>query len=226
MPEYQRLLEDERNSRRSIADAVNILRDACGFGTHDRAQIRIGQMCLPSGDIVGLVDVLFEDPRREKVYVVSLPTAARFRASSREDARRDLFELVRLHGAVVNADGAVRLADGTDLHAVEVVPTFLPYDPTEHEWRIIHAVIAALGAEERCYRNLRRDFSPAEQDMVPDWRAIDCSKLSELKLPLLKVLAGQIAQKDPTLGELSQQKIADALRRFGVRIPKSRPRVR
>jgi hypothetical protein len=122
--------------------------------------------------------------------------------------------------------GNVQLADGTDLSAVEIVPMHLPYDPTEHEWRIIHAVIAALGAEERCYRSWRARVPAPLQDMVPDRRAIDCSKLSGLDLPPLKELALRLAEKDPTLGKLSQQKIADALRRFGMRIPQPRPRAR
>ena len=183
-------------------------------------------MRLPSGNIFGLVDVLFEDPRGEKVYVVSLPSSARFRASSGGAARRDLFEIDRLHDAVVDADCNVRLADGTDLRAVEVVPTYMPHDPTEQEWRIVYAAVAAFGAEERCYRNVRKELSPTGQEMVPDLWVFDCSKLSGLDLPPLRELAAGIAEKDPTLGKLSQQKIADALRRFGMRIPQRRPRVR
>jgi hypothetical protein len=226
MPEYQRLLEDHRNSRRSVADAINVLHEAAGFGAHDRAKIRVGLMRLPSNDIVGLVDVLLEASRGKKVYVASLPTSAHFCASSDGAGRGDLFEIARLHDAIVDTDGNVRLVDGTHLHAVEVVPSYLPYNPTQQEWRIVRAAIAALGAEERCYRCLRNDLPIEECDMAPDWRGIDCSKLAGLELPPLKDLAWRIAKKDPTLGELSQQKIADALRRFGMRIPKPRPRVR
>jgi hypothetical protein len=98
MPEYQRLLEDERNSRRSIADAIDVLCNTAGFGRDDRATIRIGRMRLPSDDIVGLVDVVFEDPRREKVYIVSLLTSARFRAVSPRASRHVLFEIDCLDG--------------------------------------------------------------------------------------------------------------------------------
>jgi hypothetical protein len=169
-----------------------------------------------------LVDVLFKNPRQEKVYVASLPTSSHFRASA---GGRDLFEIARLHGAAVNATANVRLADGTELRGIEVVPAYLPYQPTEHDRRIVRATIAALGAEEHCYRSWQARLPPPLQEMVPDWWGIDCRLLSGLELPPLKELAWRIAQKDPPLGKLSQQMIADALRRFGMRIPKSRPRV-
>ena len=82
-----------------------------------------------------------------------------------------------------------------------------------------------FGAEDRCYRSLREGLLPPLQAMVPDLRFIDCSRLSGLERPPLKELADQIAEKDWTLRKLSQQKIADALRAFGMRVPKSRPRV-
>jgi hypothetical protein len=57
-------------------------------------------------------------------------------------------------------------------------------------------------------------------------RFLDCSKLSGLKLPSLKRIARAIGRKDWTLRNLSHQKIADALRMFGIRVPRARPRVR
>jgi hypothetical protein len=201
MPEFHRLREEHRNLRRTVADAIDVLTDAGGFGDHDRAKVRIGLIRPPSGEVVGLTDVLFENPVEEKVYIVSLRTSARFRASL-GSSRRHLFEIARLHGAVVESAGNVRLGDGTELRAVEVVPTHLPYDPTGHDWRIVHAAITALQAEERCYRDLRKDFPRSEQYMVPDWRAIDCSKLSGLDLPPLRELALRIAEIDPNPGQI------------------------
>jgi hypothetical protein len=50
-----------------------------------------------------------------------------------------------------------------------------------------------------------------------------CAALKDLELPSLKHLAWQIAKRHPTL-KFSDQKIAYALRNFGIRIPASRPR--
>jgi hypothetical protein len=62
MPAHKRLLEELRKSRRTIADAIEVLRDAGGFSDHDHAEVRIGPLHLSSGDVVSLVDVLFEAP--------------------------------------------------------------------------------------------------------------------------------------------------------------------
>jgi hypothetical protein len=42
MRPYERLSEERRNSRRTIADAIEVLRDKAGFAKDDHAQIRIG----------------------------------------------------------------------------------------------------------------------------------------------------------------------------------------
>jgi hypothetical protein len=225
MLEHERLFEERRKSRRTIADAIDVLRDACGFSDHDHAAIRIGPLHLSSGDAVCLVGVLFEVPFREKVYIVSLPTSAQFRGTCHGASRQDCFEISRLDGAVVGADATVVLRDGITLHAVEVIPTRILSDPTELDRRIVHFTISMIGAEDRCYWSLRAHLPLALQDTVPDLRRLDCSKLHGLDIPPLKEIAFQIAQKDKTLRKLSPQKIADALRKFGIRVPKPRPRL-
>lgn len=202
-----------------------MLREHCDFGEDDRAQIRIGPFQLPSGEVVGLVNVTFTHSVRDKIYIVSLPTSARFRAFCNGASRREHFEISRLDGAVVKGSGAALLTDGVNLHAVEVIPTPLPYEPTELDWRIVHSTIAIIGAEERCYRSLRTGVPFPQRDTVPDRRGIDCSTLSGLDLPPLKRLAHDIREKDWTLRKLSDQAIANALQKFGMRVPKPRPRV-
>ena len=222
MSEFQRLFEEDRSSRRTIADAIEVLRQACDFNSHDRAEIRIGPLPLPSGDVVGLVNVQF--PVRDTVFIVSLPAAARFRANCGGASQRGCFEIDRLDGAVVAFDGNVRLKDGATLSAVEVIPTPVLHDPTELDWRIVQLTVAMIKAENHCYRSLRTGVPQPQQDMVPDLRRLDCSKLSGLDLPPLKQIAIYIGEQDWTLRKLAPQKIADALRKFGMRVPKPRPR--
>ena len=225
MSKFQRLFEEDRSSRRTIADAIEVLRQACDFNSNDRAEIRIGPLRLSPRDVVGLVDVRFKAPVRDKVSIVSLPTSAQFRAIRRGASQRDCFEIFRLDRAVVDADANVLLKEGGTLSAVEVIPTRLLYEPTELDRRIVQLTVSMIGAENHCYRSLRTGVPQPLQDMVPDRRFLDCSKLYGLDVPPLKQIAYYIAENDKTLRKLSHQKIADALRKFGMRVPKLRPKV-
>jgi hypothetical protein len=221
---HERLREEDRTSRRTISDALTVLGERTGLNEHDHAEIRVYPIMPPSGQVVGRVDLVFDAPRREKISIVSLPTAASFRAGCLGSSGRECFEIFRLDGAIVRADATVLLADGATLRAVEVIPSRLPYEPTEIDWRIVHYTVSIAGAEEHCYWRLRDRLRPPYQETVPDLRFLDCSRLRELDLPPLKVIASLLAERDSTLRKVSQQKVADTLRMFGIRIPKPRPR--
>jgi hypothetical protein len=220
----ERIGNQRKEKRRTIADALEVLRLTAGLKDSDDAKVWIGFLQLPSGTRVGLVDVVFEDPASEIVWIASLPTSERFRGVREGASQPDVFEIARLYGAIVSARGSVRLDDETILRAVEVIPSRLPYEPTELDWRIVHATIAVIHAEDLCYRSLRAGLPADLQAGVPDIRFLDCAKLPGLELPPLKMVASLIAELDPTLERVSQQKIADALKLFGMRLPKPRPR--
>lgn len=224
MRQYEQLQEDQRLCRRTLADALEVLRDHAGFDDHHRAEVSVGLLQLPSGHVVGQVVVLFDAASDDRIYTVSLPSAAHFRAIRDGCSHRDRLDVERLAGALIDGDGHVTLADGTGLRAVEVMPVHMPNRPSELEWRIVHHTISILGAEEQCYRRLRDDVPPALRHMTPDLRFLDCSRLQDLNLRPLKLIASLIAEKEPHLRKLSTQKVADALRTFGIRVPKPRPR--
>lgn len=224
MPQYKMLSEKNRKLRRTIADAIAVLRDNVDFTEHDKAEIVIGSLKLPSTDVVGLVQVRFESVSTDKIYVVSLPTSKWFKARHSNSSLTDRFDIDELAGALVNGIGEVRLAGGATLRAVEVVPTNLPLAPTELDWRIVGYTIAFVGEQERCYRRLSDDIPAQFANMFPDVRLIDCSKLSGLNIPTLESIAAYIGDKDTALRRLSKQKIANTLRTFGMRIPKRAPR--
>jgi hypothetical protein len=142
------------------------------------------------------------------------------------EAEARLFSIFELDGAKIDNNGSVRLSDGAVLRAVEVIPANLPLKPSELDWLIVHHVIWIIEAEDRCYRSLREHAKPKcldlPEDIVPEIRSIDCGALKGLKLPSLKYLAWQIAKRHPTL-KFSDQKIADTLRKFGMRIPRAAP---
>ena len=217
-----RLQEECRTRRRTIADAVDVVRQKLGLNEVARATIRIGPLQLPSGDSTALVDVVFPDLG----YVVSLPTSAQFKALHGTGPLHKEFEISLLDRAEVYADGSVLLLDGTRLRAVEVRPTYLPYEPSELDYRILrHAIFLTNSAH--CYRKLLEGLPPEFKDKFEphfqDVRALEYSRVRTIRAPLLKVLRGYIEDTDPEL-KVSNQKIADALATFGVRIPRRRRR--
>jgi hypothetical protein len=217
MPQYERLCEEGRISRRTMADAIEVLHEKAGFGANDRAEISIGLLKLPSAEVVGLVQITFDPQIGDKAYVVSLPTSKQFKAYRTNARQRGCFDIAELHGAVLDGSGNVLLANGIALRGVEVIPARLPLEPTELDWRIIHHTLAIIEADD-CYRSWASGLLPA------DLRIADCGTFRGLTLPRLKVLSSRIRERDPTLKMLSTQQVADTLSKFGVRIPVRRPR--
>jgi hypothetical protein len=230
MHAYQLLEPEDRASRRTIADALEVLRAAAGFEDGDLASLDVGPMRLPDGRIVGLVQMVRQTA--EKSQVVSLTTGLTFKAISTGGTLREEFDIFRLHGAEVTPSGIAQLADGPRVRAVEIVPALLPRNPSELDWRIVHATIEALGAENRCYRRLtdgqarqrgrlRNPNKPRRFRWPPrDLRFLDCSTLSKLKTPSLKEVVYRIRQIDPLLKWISPQKIANALLRSAYGFPR------
>jgi hypothetical protein len=215
MRQYTRILEEKRHSRRTVADAIQLLAEVAGFGDCDRANIRVSLIGLPSG-IVGLVDLMFKKRPQNRNWIVSLPSSATFTAKRQASSEKVSFDIARLDGAAVDFAGQATLKDSEQVRAIEVEPSRWLGAPSELDWRIVHYTLAIIGAQERCYRQLAGT----------ELRFLDCALLSGLKIPPLKVLQGKIADRDPTLKKLSQQKIVDALQRFGIRHPPARPRVK
>jgi hypothetical protein len=217
MPQYARLREEHRTRRRTVADALDVVGRDLAPSEVLRAHIEIAPLQL-SGECTALVDVVFPDLGCR----VSLPTSARFRALSETGSRREEFEISRLDRAEVCPDGSVLLADGTRLRAVEVIPTYLPYRPSDLDERILRHVIS-LTESYHCYRSIREGLPEHLHHLVPDVRALDYSRVPSIQVPPLKVIRGDIEDNDPRL-KVSNQKIADALAKFGVRVPRRRPR--
>ena len=113
-----------------------------------------------------------------------------------------------------------QLADGTRWRAVEVVPTLLPYKLSKLDEKILGYVISLTKAYY-CYRSLREDLPEHLREMVPDIRVLDFGRVRMIEAPQLKMIRGYISDKDPDL-RVSNQKIADALAMFGIRVPRFR----
>ncbi len=217
MPQYVTLDQDGRTQRRTVADALEVVRQRLGVGEITRAEIRLAPFALPWGGSTAAVVVLFPDLG----YCVSLPASARFGARTDSSPQHQAFEIALLEGAEIWLDGSVLLKDGRRLRAVEVEPTGL-HKPSALDERILRHVIA-LTKSCHCYRSIREGLPEDLQRQIPDLRALDYSRVLTIQAPLLKVIRGYIKRNDPQL-RVSNQKIADALARCGVRVPRRRPR--
>lgn len=219
MKEHERLAESDRHLHRTAMDVLEVLRKEAGFHDDDCAEVFVGFLRLPSGDNVGLVDIRFDSPARQKISVVSLPTSTHFNAKRQGFSFSQRFEITRLNQASIDSQGHVELADGNMLRAIEVEPVRLPYHPSELDWRIVHLILELKGATH-CYRSLQDGLPPHLRSMVPDRCFLDVDRLSGLDLPSLRDLTRYIASKHK---RVSGQQIANSLRKFGIRHPQARP---
>jgi hypothetical protein len=217
MQQYVALDQDGRTKRRTVADALEVVRQRLGVGEIKRAEIRLAPFALPWGGSTAAVVVLFPDLGS----CVSLPASARFGARTDTSPQRQAFEIALLEGAGICSDGSVLLKDGRRLRAIEVEPTGL-HRPSAVDERILQHVIA-MTKSFHCYRSIREGLPEDLQRQIPDLRALDYSRVRTIQAPLLKVIQGYIERNDPQLG-VSNQKIADALARCGVRVPRRRRR--
>jgi hypothetical protein len=119
-----KVYDEGRTSRRTIADAVEILRSIPGFGKGTRSTIRTAPLPLPSGEVPFLLQAVCEDVG----MAVSLPTSYMFRAKLLRDgpSTSEPVEFVGdtclLEGAIVSEACQVVLSDGRRLRSVEIIP--------------------------------------------------------------------------------------------------------
>jgi hypothetical protein len=152
MHNYVRLQEERRTKRRTVSDALDVVRQVLGSEAPPPGRLRVGPLRLPSGDCTALVDLVFPDLE----CIVSLPTSARFQARSGGASQPSIFEISQLERAQVFSDGTVLLADGSQLRAVEVLPTYLPYEPSILDERILWMIPASASAARASSGDLAR----------------------------------------------------------------------
>jgi len=216
-PAMRLLMEDSRDKRRTVADAVEVIRQEPEVEEMAGAEIRVSPFELPSGEATAVVAVVCPDFD----CFVSLPASWWFTALSEKCSQRQRFEIPCLDDAKVGPDGSIVLTDGRRLRGVEMVPSHMPYAMSPVEQGILWHVIALTESYD-CYRNLRDDLPPHLQAGIPELWVLDYGRLHIIPRCLLKVIKAHIEAHDPKL-RVSTQKIADTLAKCGVRVPRPRP---
>lgn len=220
-----KLIDAGRMSRRTIADAIEVMRSHPEFSQHRRSKVRTGPLHLPSNDVPFLVQVVCS----ELGMAVTLPTSQKFRAKLVDGVRVSdfqRFETNLLDDFIVEVTEdqvQVLLPDGRRLRGVEIIPYHLPphgdgprdVQSVRLRYQVIQHIVWMLNAEERCYRFV-------DKDLLPGVRVLDFGTLHDLQLPTLSAILHNIQLNNPRLNSISRQTLANFLRDWGLRPPEAR----
>jgi hypothetical protein len=232
MEQYSLLDLGGLRRRRTLADAIDFLREHADFAEEDVATVHIGYLPLASGRSAGMVQVRFKQPDSNKWCPVPLPSANYFHCDSAE-GHRDHCDIYLLDRAVINFKCTVTLSDGQTLRAVEIEPARLPLEPSLLDWQIVHIALEccrisryATSTEKevhkRCYRSVREALDIGDSvaaKTIPDL-ILDFNAIKYVWLPSLDAISAHWREKFPGRKPPSRQKIADALADFGIRFPR------
>ena len=207
-----RVYDQDRQKRRSVADAIEVMRRHPGFTADMRAEIRIGSFGMPSGEKASVVVLYCSDLD----FAVTLPTSVSFTGLHTTGITPEIFEISRLQAATVDCEGNVQLADGTYLHAVQVKQAQLPSGLTPDEWFIVHAAISFARAQRRCYQYPNALHLPQE-------KYVAFNALSKLKIRGLKAFT-KFAIDRCGGREVCRQTIANTLKKCGIGTERRRKR--
>src|SRR6202163_523068 len=154
-----------KSKRRTLADAIDVFRQHADFGEDDSLKIQVGGLRLPSGNVVGLIQIAFDCESVD--HWVSLPSSVKFRARRPNSSDLTSFDIFDLDGATADSDGNVSTAGGVRLRSIEVIPARLPYQISDLDQFIVFRTIQ-LHADGKCFRSLREGADPQFEAMIPD----------------------------------------------------------
>jgi hypothetical protein len=212
-----RLIDAGRESRRSMADVIDVLQRLPNFSESMEAVVRLTPLQLPSGQWTTLIQIVCE----AQGFAVSLPSADYFWGVRNQTLGRERFEILGLDGAKLDMAGNVALQGATIIHGVQVVPTFVPPKLTQTEKRIIAWVVRCFHPRKRCFRYLPNPGIPHPLRRWAKLGRLDYGTLHSLELPPLK--KSNVRSRKWTDSAIARrQTIASALAKSGMRPRRTR----
>jgi hypothetical protein len=208
---YPYIEYDGRKSMRSLADALTKLREEHNLCEGQNVEIKTMGLRLPDGRLSGVVSVLGPQQPDGTRMVIFMPPSARFSGRTTK-GHRQTYMIPELNDATSDSDGNVELVDGQFLHAIELIPAPAHYDITPTEHNIVHAAIAFMELEHRCYRAL-------EQDLLPGLKVLDYDEIAKVRIKKLKPVVRHVRKLVP---DVSDTYIVATLKRAGMQLPRSR----
>jgi hypothetical protein len=199
---------DGRNSMRSLADALEKLRELGGLRGTGKIECNTKPIQLPDGRLSGLVCVL--GPRQDNGCrcIIWMPSAAKFGAMTTIKVRQT-FDIGMLNGAISDQDGNVTLHNGQHVHAVDLIPVPAHYDFDSTRHLIVWHALKLLGKSDECWRSV-------DDKLLA--RCLDYSKIRNIRIRGRKQLLYDIGKY---VDGVSASFIAKTLAGAGMRGPRS-----
>ena len=204
---------DGRKSLRSIADALEKLRELDGLSDEETVEIKTHPLQLYDGRQTGPVGVV--RPRRadDSAFIVLMPSSAGFTALTTL-GERVTYPIDVLDEAKSDAAGNVELSNGVFVHGVVLNPAPF-YKFSRIDDMIVRLALEFLNAEDRCYRK-------KAPDLLPDLEVLDYALVADIRIERLKPVRAYVETRLMELSiEFSPSVITGALRRAGMRLPRS-----
>lgn len=215
MLQYVTLAEGNKHNRRSLADAIDLLITHADFKPGHLAEICTGRLPLYAAEPLIQLCIQFRNPAESVTFLVWLPTSVRFKATSLDQSTADNLGTAKLNDATVDFSGNVVLATGEQLRAVEIIPSILPYDLSDLEWRILECTIKCMKIEDVVVRTWGEELDSEVQATLPEIHGIDFQRLKGFEVPPLKVLQDFITKQG--IKRVSLEKISNTLSKCGMR---------
>lgn len=201
---------DGRRTMRTLADALDKLRELEALSDCQWAEIRTFPIELFDGIRTGTVGVLGHCKRDGSPAVILMPSSGSFTATGKDGARL-VFPIGLLHEAVTDAAGNVTLKNRNSLRHVELRPVPFSREFTQLEHKIVRHAVTFLQAN--CYRAL-------DNELLPGITVLDYTKVPTVSVRRLKPLIRYVVEH--LSASVSDQFIARTLRRAGMHLPRSR----
>jgi hypothetical protein len=214
---YVPLAERNKHNRRSLADAIELLNAHAGFHTNDRATIRTSQLRVAAKEPIVQLYVIFQSLSSKVTFLVSLPASSHCTSMAPETNTFETIATLSLNDALVDYWGNVVLTDRTQLKAVGVIPTPLPYELSNLDCQILRHIIRFMKIDDEVFRTLGEELDSEIRTTLPEIRAIDFQRLPGRKIPLLKQLINSMADSGDFPKVPSVQKISTTLSKCGMR---------
>jgi hypothetical protein len=150
--DFKTLSDDNRGTRRSLADGIEVLIKHADFRNSDRAEVWTIGLPLDAKEPLAQLCVAFQSVALNVTFLVWLPTSSRCTGIAFEQNRTVNFNTVELDDASVDYSGNVVLTSGAQLRAVRVIPSRLPYKLSDLDHRILRSTINFMGIEDLVLR--------------------------------------------------------------------------